>query len=120
MRLKQKEHLQWRKTAIRFGAVIYRDPVDYKDILSVPIDPETQLPLNKLAAHLREDRQNAQIETGTYDEDREQELERRRINYDTTKYPMNKNVLIPFVSYEDLETELLHIQCGAGNDEPED
>ena len=33
---------------------------------------------------------------------------------------MNKNVLIPFGPYEDLETELLRVQCGAGNDDPED
>ena len=47
-------------------------------------------------------------------------MEFRRQNYDTTKYPIDKNVLIPFGSFEELATELLRVKCGAGNDEPED
>ena len=30
--------MRWRRTAFRYGAVIYRDPVDYKEIPPPPID----------------------------------------------------------------------------------
>ena len=61
---------QWRKTAVRYGAVIYRDPVDYKEIPTTPIDEATQRQIAELIALDRENRRNAQIEAGTYDEDR--------------------------------------------------
>ena len=55
-----------------------------------------------------------------YDEELEEEKRKLPEFYDNDAFPINKNVSIQFTDMENLTSELQKVECGGGNDEPED
>ena len=61
---------KFRRAVIYCGAVIYRDPVDYrKPPPDAPLDPEMRYEMEQFEAQMRADRKRKLIEKGLYDED---------------------------------------------------
>ena len=113
--------INYRKANIQYGAVIYRDPVDYHEIKSVPLDPETRTEHDKLQAQLKKERD---LNLRKHDIDPEvldREIAERESHFDREKFPFNKNVAIDVKNdIDQLISELMKVECGSGNDEPED
>lgn len=107
-----------RAVNVKFGGVIMRDPVDWK-----PLPPE-QLPDEDIREHemnIREERRRRLVEAGLWDEDLENHRAENERLYDREKYPFDQNVPIPIKdNIENLEAELFKVECGGGNDQPED
>ena len=110
------------QAAINFGGVIYRDPVDCMDPPPPPPPmPYYQESINLIHEQIMKERIHKLKESGLYDENFEIGIEERKQNYDRVKYPFNKNVTIPFKNnFEYLIDELMKVECGGGNDDPED
>lgn len=109
------------KASINFGAIVYRDPVDYKDIKGGPIDPQLQKQLDEINAKAKIERDKKLRENGIDPVQYDKDLAERRSHYDRKQFPFNKNVAIDFKKgIEPLIIELMKVECGSGNDEPED
>ena len=111
-----------RRAAFQYGAIIYRDPVDYKEPPpSAPLPKDMQDEINAFEAKQKEERINRLKAADLYDEELEAEKEEISKHKDREKYPFNKNVAIPFTdNIEHLIQELMKVECDGGNDDPED
>ena len=105
-----------RRAYFHYGAVIYRDPVDYRPL---PADKEAELA--ELEAKLNQERKERLKASDLYDEELEAEREEMAKHFDHEKYPINKNVPIPFKEdIEQLIEEIMKVESDGGNDKPED
>ena len=113
---------KFRRALIYCGAVIYRDPVDYRPPPeTAPLDPEVRMQMEQIEAQTRAERKRRLKERGINIEDEERAREERRKLFDNVKYPEDINVAIDLVpDTEKLISELEKVECKAGNDEPED
>lgn len=106
---------QNRGININFGAVIMRDPISW-----IQLPPDDQ-DLRGLEMNQREERRRNLEEAGLWDEHLENQREENERLYDRSQYPFDANVPIQFnKNIENLIFELHKVECGAGNDEPED
>lgn len=111
-----------RRAAFQYGAIIYRDPVDYKEPPpSAPLPKDMQDEINAFEAKQKEERINRLKAADLYDEELEAEKEENAKHIDREKYPVSENVAIPFKdNIEHLIQELMKVECDGGNDDPED
>lgn len=111
-----------RHNKYNYGAVIYRDPVDYKEApQKSELDEKTIEELKEQVAKEKKRRIEKLKATGMYDEEFELLKEENARHFDKTAYPINKNVPIQFSNdYEKLVSELMKVECDGGNDMPED
>ncbi|KAK8870787.1 hypothetical protein M9Y10_008674 [Tritrichomonas musculus] len=111
------------KAKYQYGAVIYRDPVSYKPSPTEkqPLSAEEIDQLNRIYAKEKEIRKQKLIEKGIYNEENERRREEQKFNVDRVKFPVDKNVAIPFCdNIETLSIELGKVECDGGNDDQED
>lgn len=111
-----------RRANFHYGAVIYRDPVDYKvPPPSEPIPADIQAEIDAFEAKQKRERIEKLKAADLYDEDLEAQKEENAKHIDRVKYPVNKNVPIEFKeNIENLIDELMKVECDGGNDDPED
>lgn len=111
-----------RRANFYYGAVIYRDPVDWRPPPpSFEMDADMKREFMEYEANEKAKRIQRLKDKGLYDEELEAEKEENAKHYDREKYPFNQNVPIPFVDdIEELVNELSKVECGGGNDDPED
>ena len=110
-----------RNADFRYAAIIYRDPVDYVDVPSEELSPEGKQFVAQIEAQMEEARIKKLKEKGLYDEELEEQRKKHLESIDLDKYPINKNVAIPFCNnMEILATELDKVKCDGGNDNQED
>lgn len=104
-----------RHADIKYGAVVFRDPVDWMPPPpSSPVDAET----NQL---IKESRKRELMDIGLWDEELENLKEFYSKHVDKSKYPEDQNVAIEFDgNIEKIMDELMKVECGGGNDDPED
>lgn len=112
---------QNRCANIKFGAVIMRDPVDWRPPPPSQLSEEEIKSLREHEMNMKEERRRRLTLNGLWDDDLENYRAENERHYDREKYPFDKNVPIPFKNnVENLIIELLKVECGGGNDEPED
>lgn len=106
---------RFRRALFYYGAVIFRDPVDYKPSPKSPaVDPEI---LNQIKQSEIEDLRAI----GRYNSEEEARKNEAKKLFDHIKYPENINVAIDLVAdINKLINELKKIDCDGGHDEPED
>lgn len=110
-----------RQANIKYGAVIYRDPVDYRELPSDSIPSDVQAQIKEIEERKKQERIHRLKEAGVYDEEYEKRKEEEVHNFDREKYPINKNVSIEFKSnIESLIDEIKKVESNGGNDDPED
>lgn len=109
------------KASLYFGAVIYRDPVDYKEMKGGKIDPEIQRQIDEINAKAKIERDKKLREHDIDPVELDEQIAERESHFDTKQYPFDKNVAIDLKNdIEPLIIELMKVECGSGNDEPED
>lgn len=90
--------IRYRIYKFTFGAVINRDPIDYKPTQSGEFQESQKPP-----------------------KENQEEEEERQHSYDRVSFPFDKNVPIDFLSdIEDLDTNLEKVEFGSGNGEQSD
>lgn len=113
--------IDYRKADFKYGAVIYRDPVDYREEKGLPIDPQYKEVLDQIKAQEKKDRDERIRKAGLDPAEVDEQIAERKSHYDLEKYPFDKNVVIDLNrDIESLIVELMKVQCGSGNDDPED
>ncbi|OHT03917.1 hypothetical protein TRFO_28764 [Tritrichomonas foetus] len=91
-------HTTFRQAVLNYGAIIYRDPVDWRPLPPMPVF----------------------VNDGTYEVPPPDEDEDNN-HYDLEKYPENRNVAIDLCdNIETIITELEKVKCCSGHDDPED
>lgn len=114
-----KRNYSWAD--FKFAAVIYRDPIDYREPIFSPLSDELKAELDASKKKHEDERIKYIILKDLYDEDIEAQKKEYAKQIDLFKYPINKNVAIPFThNIECLEQELMKVKCEGGNDDPED
>ena len=105
----------------RFGAVIYRDPVDYREVKPAKISKKLQEQIIKANLDLKKQRDEKLIKKGIDPIQFDREMEERKSHFNNEEYPFNKNVAIDIKDdIGQLIIELMKVECGSGNDDPED
>lgn len=108
--------ISFRIPYFEYSAVVYRDPIDYRPIpseISDMLKEEKSKEKLKIIEKLKE--------ADLYDKDFEDEKMNITKFYDKDAFPIDKNVFIPFTDeIENLISELSKVECGGGDDEPED
>lgn len=110
-----------RKADCNFGAVIYRDPVDYKYVAPIELTAEEKKVLDEVNAKAKIFRDEKLRELECDVEEYDKQLNERRSHFDRNLFPFDKNVAIDLkAKMTDLVDILKKVEAGAGNDEPED
>lgn len=113
--------INFRKADFKYGAVVYRDPVDYKEARGLPVDAESQKIVDQIKALEKKERDEKLIANGLDPKEVDAQIEERRSHYDHEMFPFNKNIAIDFENdIENLIVDLMKVECGSGNDDPED
>lgn len=115
-------NFKFRRASVYSGAVIYRDPVDYRPPPpETPLDPISQREIDEAKEEFNKQRIQRLKEKGIYSEEEELRKIERRKHFDNVKYPEDINVAIDLIpDIEKFVNELAKIECKAGHDEPED
>lgn len=109
------------KVNFNYGAVIYRDPVDYKEVKTEELIPYYRKQIEEYQKKQKKERHKKLRENGIDPVEYDEEIRERESHYDKSKYPFDENVAIDLQKdLEPLISELMKVECGAGNDEPED
>lgn len=113
--------LKFRKANFNYGAVIYRDPVSYKDTTGGAIDAEMQREIDQIIANDKLKRDAKLRQYGVDPAEVDEEIAERKKHFNREHFPFNQNVTIQMDSnMENFISKLMEVECGSGNDIPED
>ena len=113
-------NLHYKHADFQYGAVIFRDPIDFTPS-PIPLNDEILRQLNENERINREERKRKLISENAWDEEFEERKEEYRRHIDRVRYPIDQNVAIEFdENIENLINELMKVECSGGNDNPED